>query len=85
MNLRCDSVFCRKQVRATKAEAEKDGVVVPTTLQEYCVTSKPKSQECSADPDFYDDDYMENDEEDGEDEEENNCDDGEGDSGHGDS
>jgi len=76
----------RKQVRATKAEAEKDGVVVPTTLQEYCVTSKPKSQECGADPDFYDDDYMENDEEeDGEEEEENNCDDGEGDSGHGDS
>lgn len=42
----------------TKDEAEKDGVVVPLTLQEYCVSSAPKTE---SDPinevDFYDDDY----------------------------
>uniref|UniRef100_UPI00038C0566 ubiquitin-conjugating enzyme E2 R2-like n=1 Tax=Ictidomys tridecemlineatus TaxID=43179 RepID=UPI00038C0566 len=30
----------RKQVSATKAEAEKDGVKVPTTLAEYCIKTK---------------------------------------------
>ena len=59
-------------------------MAVPTTLQEYCITAKPKPSEYNIDCDFYDDDYMENDDEDLEDGE-NNCDDGEGDSGHGDS
>jgi ubiquitin-conjugating enzyme E2 R len=27
----------RKQVLATQADAEKDGVVVPITLEEYCI------------------------------------------------
>lgn len=60
----------RKQVQATKSEAEKDGVQVPTTLAEYCVTAKPKQSESAVDMgDFYDDDYME----DEEDEDEDDC------------
>ncbi len=59
---------CRKQVSSTKTEAEKDGVQVPTTLAEYCVSTKPKPPESHVDmADFYDDDYMEDDEEDEED------------------
>lgn len=35
-------MFCsRKQVALTKAEAEKDGVVVPLTLEDYIVKTKP--------------------------------------------
>ncbi|XP_013403676.1 ubiquitin-conjugating enzyme E2 R2 [Lingula anatina] len=48
----------RKQVQATKQEAEKDGVVVPTTLEDYCVSTNPKPSDSSMDAaDFYDDDY----------------------------
>ncbi|KAL9705504.1 hypothetical protein quinque_009022 [Culex quinquefasciatus] len=50
----------RKQAQAAKAEAEKEGIVVPTTLEEYCIKSKtkPSSQEPQLDmTDFYDDDY----------------------------
>jgi len=74
-------------VRATQSDAKLDGVVVPTTLEEYCITAKPRPVENSVDIDFYDDDYLENpgDSDDdcagaceGED-----CE--EGDSGHGDS
>ena len=60
----------RKQVLGTKEEAEKDGVKVPLTLQEYCVSVAPKSSEPSQDIDFYDDDYddgMDDDDEDDED------------------
>jgi ubiquitin-conjugating enzyme E2 R len=50
---------CRKQVTATKAEAEKDGVVVPMTLEDYCIKTQVKPQQESAVDmtDFYDDDY----------------------------
>lgn len=51
-------------MQATKEEADKDGVRVPTTLQEYCVSSRP-TQDSQVDADFYDDDYID----DGEDEE----------------
>lgn len=57
----------RKQVLGTREEAEKDGVKVPLTLQEYCVSVKPKTSEPSQDIDFYDDDYddgMEDDDDD---------------------
>lgn len=50
----------RKQAQAAKAEAEKEGIIVPTTLEEYCIKSKtkPSSQEPQLDmTDFYDDDY----------------------------
>jgi len=59
----------RKQVLATKADAEKDGVVVPTTLEEYCIKAKPALQKDSEDIDFddfddFDDDDMDDDDED---------------------
>lgn len=73
----------RKQVQGTKVEADKDGVTVPTTIEQYCVDAKPKPLENShLDMDFYDDDYMDDDDED----EEHFCyhDDGD-DSGNGES
>lgn len=74
----------RKQVSLTKKEAERDGVTVPTTLQEYCVMSAPRPSSHSVDmADFYDDDYM--DEDDDLDDDDNLCYDDEDDSGHGDS
>lgn len=45
---------------ASKLEAEKDNVVVPTTLEEYCIKHKHKPANESDEPDmadFYDDDY----------------------------
>lgn len=57
----------RKQVQDTKKDAERDGVTVPTTLQEYCVSVKPKPQD---DIDFYDDDdYVGEDDDDDDDDE----------------
>jgi ubiquitin-conjugating enzyme E2 R len=48
----------RKQVSAARLEAEKDGVVVPLTLEDYCIKTKVKPPEHSVDmTDFYDDDY----------------------------
>jgi len=71
----------RKQVSLSRLEAEKDGVKVPCTLSDYCITSKPQtSEDCSTDNDFFDDDYLEDDDDD----EEYSDDDDEGDSGHGD-
>lgn len=74
----------KKQVRATEKEAQKDEVVVPTTLEEYCIKSKDTSQsQCSVDlADFYDEDYAEDDDDDDED-----CfyDDDDDDSGNGES
>lgn len=58
------NILIRKQVLATKAEAERDGVKVPTTLAEYCVRT------CAPAPDegsdlFYDYYYDDDDVEDG--------------------
>ena len=79
----------------TKEEAHKDNVVVPTTLQDYCVTSKSNigastaaSCSASADIDYYDDDddYVDEDDDVDDDGESEQCiGDGEADSGHGDS
>uniref|UniRef100_A0A3Q2YY79 Ubiquitin-conjugating enzyme E2R 2 n=1 Tax=Hippocampus comes TaxID=109280 RepID=A0A3Q2YY79_HIPCM len=55
----------RKQVMSTAADADRDGVKVPTTLAEYCVQTRVPSQDSSSDllyDDLYDD--MEEDEED---------------------
>lgn len=35
----------KKQVSATREDAERDGVQVPTTLEEYCVKSAPNDEE----------------------------------------
>jgi len=82
----------RKQVLATKADADKDGVTVPMTLQDYCITSKTNSSSCAAsasvDVDFYDDDdddYVDDDDDVDPDDDSGQCADCEGDSGHGDS
>ena len=54
-----DLMVFRKQVEASRFEAERDGIKVPTTLEEYCQTHKQPSTSASSDicDDFYDDDY----------------------------
>ncbi|XP_022610940.1 ubiquitin-conjugating enzyme E2 R1-like [Seriola lalandi dorsalis] len=52
----------RKQVLATKAEAERDGVKVPTTLAEYCVRTRIPPPDEGSDlfyDYYYDDDDVE--------------------------
>lgn len=63
-------VFYRKQVLATKAEAERDGVKVPTTLAEYCVRTRAPAPDEGSDllyDDYYDDEDLEDEDEDDED------------------
>ncbi|XP_019936420.1 cell division cycle 34 homolog (S. cerevisiae) a [Paralichthys olivaceus] len=62
----------RKQVLATKAEAERDGVKVPITLDEYCVrTQVPPTDDGSnlLYDDYYDDEELEDDDDDEDDNE----------------
>ncbi|KAM8889680.1 cell division cycle 34 homolog a [Neosynchiropus ocellatus] len=57
----------RKQVLATKADADRDGVKVPITLDEYCVrTQVPPTDDGSnlLYDDYYDDEDLEDEEED---------------------
>ena len=50
---------------ATRLEAEKDNVVVPLTLEDYCIKTKAPMTESTLDmADFYDDDYDLDDEDD---------------------
>ena len=49
--------FFRKQVSRSKLEAEKENIKVPTTVDEYCVKSRPSRSETEDVTDFYDDDY----------------------------
>jgi ubiquitin-conjugating enzyme E2 R len=57
----------RKQVSLSKIEAEKDGVTVPVTLEDYLVKSKPPESSTQELTDYYDDDYdLDNDDDDGE-------------------
>ena len=49
--------FCRKHVSRSKLEAEKENIKVPTTVDEYCVKSRPSRSEPEDLTDFYDDDY----------------------------
>ena len=62
----CHQVHCtnfgvisnfRKQVSRTKLEAEKENIKVPTTVEDYCVKSRPSRSEPEDFTDFYDDDY----------------------------
>ncbi len=58
--------FHRKQVLATKADAERDGVKVPTTLAEYCIrTRAPPADEGSTlfYDYYYDDEELDDDDE----------------------
>lgn len=35
--------FARKQAQAARIEAEKEGIVVPLTLEEYCIKTNKKA------------------------------------------
>jgi len=68
----------KRQVELSRLEAEKDGVTVPMTLEEYCLkpkSSTPKSQPTALDAldslDFYDDEYYDYGNGDNDDEDEN--------------
>ena len=37
--------MCRKQALAAKAEAEKEGIFVPTTLEDYCKKPAAKTSD----------------------------------------
>jgi len=53
---------------ASRLDAEKEGVVVPMTLEEYCIKHKAQPQTEETDiTDFYDDDYDIDDDEDDQD------------------
>lgn len=41
-------VHFRRQALAAKAEAEKEGIIVPTTLEDYCI--KPKFKPTNPEP-----------------------------------
>jgi len=73
----------KKQVEASKLEAEKDGVKVPETVEEYCIKSKPaKPHHEDVDMLDFDDDYYDygadSDDSDAFDEEQNDEDSGQG-------
>lgn len=42
------NVIFRRQSAAAKVEAEKEGIVVPTTLEDYCI--KPKIKPSNPEP-----------------------------------
>jgi len=56
----------KKQVLLSKQEAEKDGVIVPITLEDYIVKAKPPESNLEL-TDFYDDDYDLDNDDDGDD------------------
>ncbi|KAM7409991.1 hypothetical protein PAMA_001456 [Pampus argenteus] len=61
----------RKQVLATKADAERDGVKVPVTLDEYCVRTRVPPTDDGSNllyDDYYDDEDLEDDDDDDDDE-----------------
>ncbi|XP_071964310.1 ubiquitin-conjugating enzyme E2 R2-like [Antedon mediterranea] len=76
-----------KQVNSSREDAKKDGVKVPTTLQEYCIKPKvqPQSHSSMDFADIYYDEYDLEDEEEEEDEEDEVYYDDEDDSGNGES
>lgn len=60
-------VDCRKQAQAAKMEAEKEGIVVPVTLEDYCIKTHARPAEQQLDmTDFYDDEYELDDDDDDE-------------------
>lgn len=50
-------MFFRKQVEASRLDAEKDGVIVPETLEEYCIKTAPKPNDDCTDAFDLDEDY----------------------------
>ncbi|XP_065059850.1 ubiquitin-conjugating enzyme E2 R2-like [Rhopilema esculentum] len=47
----------KKQVSKSRTDAEKEGIVIPTTVEEYCIKSKPESQSSENFMDLTDDWY----------------------------
>lgn len=45
---------CSKQVEDSRKDAEKDGVVVPTTVSEYCIKTRLPSKDSNASNDITD-------------------------------
>lgn len=83
----CDKEYeniVRKQVSNGRIEAEKDGVKIPLTLEDYCMKPKNPKPDTSSDmTDFYIDDYDDLDDDEDEEEEEDNEEDSGDDSGNG--
>lgn len=55
-------IIHRRQAMAARAEAERDGIQVPLTLEDYCIKTqvKPNTSDSQVEmTDFYDDDYDE--------------------------
>ncbi len=68
--MRISSESRHRLQRAAKVEAEKEGIVVPVTLEDYCIKTRARPAEQQLDmTDFYDDEY-ELDDDDDDDEEE---------------
>lgn len=94
-NLQYSIRIFRRQVENSRIEAEKDGVVVPLTLEEYCVKPKVASASSSShhrhaelldSMDFYDEFYDYGDDDDDENNGGDDCDDPDNeDSGQGES
>ena len=56
------SALCRKQVSSSRVDAERDNVVVPLTLEDYCIKTRARPDAEPVDiTDFYDDDYLDDD------------------------
>ncbi|KAI5745950.1 hypothetical protein M8J76_015746 [Diaphorina citri] len=70
----CDKEYeniIRKQVSGGRIEADKDGVKIPMTLEDYCIKAKTRPADTSMDmTDFYVDDYDLDDDDDEDEEEE---------------
>lgn len=48
----------RKQALAANAEAKKEGIIVPMTLEDYCIKpTRKEPAEPTLDTNFYDDDF----------------------------
>ena len=66
-------LICRKQVQASRLDAERESVTIPTTMEEYCRKVKNPDQLVQENidmDDLYDDDYDLGDDCDDDDEEE---------------
>lgn len=54
--------MCRRQAMAARAEAERDGIQVPLTIEDYCIKTqvKPNTSDSQVEmADFCDEDYDE--------------------------
>ena len=60
-------LLSRRQVEESRKEAEKEGIVVPRTVSEYCIKTRLPSKDSNVSSDidlFMDDDYEDDDHDD---------------------